>query len=301
VFGSAGPFPATLELASLDGTNGFVVNGIDEYDACGTSVSGAGDVSGDGIDDVIIGAAAAGQSYVVLGRTDGFAGTLEAIDLNGTNGYLINGSGDSCGWSVSGGGDVDADGIDDVVVGAVNAGPNGEMDAGATYVVFGRMSCMLGRANLGNGFLTDNLYLQGSTGGSDRTVEVSEGDLVSLTVLKPIGGGTGKFVIHADVGSPNRWTVTDLPFEVGEICFPFLLSDGASPVIIANSIGKRSWVGESHFFGVPMEDPEPATAVILYPALPLGMVLTFQGIIVDPGSSGSRPGSTTNAVILKVL
>jgi len=49
-------FPATLELSELDGTKGFVINGVDQSDKSGTSVSGAGDVNGDGIDDIIVGA-----------------------------------------------------------------------------------------------------------------------------------------------------------------------------------------------------------------------------------------------------
>jgi len=75
VFGNDGGFPASLELSSLDGTNGFVLNGIDEDDFSGFSVSGTGDVNGDGIDDLIIGARgadpfgeSAGESYVVFGR-----------------------------------------------------------------------------------------------------------------------------------------------------------------------------------------------------------------------------------------
>ena len=56
VFGSDAPFAASLDLAALDGANGFVINGIDEGDCSGFSVSGAGDVNGDGFDDLIIGA-----------------------------------------------------------------------------------------------------------------------------------------------------------------------------------------------------------------------------------------------------
>ncbi len=56
VFGRDTGFDAALELSELDGSNGFVLNGIDEYDRSGRSVSGAGDINGDGIDDLIIGA-----------------------------------------------------------------------------------------------------------------------------------------------------------------------------------------------------------------------------------------------------
>ena len=78
---ATGDFPAELELSSLAsgaGSVGFVVNGIDADDWSGRSVSGAGDVNGDGVADIIVGASGAdpggrvqaGESYVVFGRTD---------------------------------------------------------------------------------------------------------------------------------------------------------------------------------------------------------------------------------------
>ena len=59
-----------------DGTRGFVLTGINRRDRSGYSVSAAGDVNGDGIGDVIVGADGAdpgredeGESYVVFGRS----------------------------------------------------------------------------------------------------------------------------------------------------------------------------------------------------------------------------------------
>src|SRR5262245_10334604 len=63
----AAPFPAVLPLASLlpagggDGSSGFVLNGIDAFDQSGSSVASAGDVNGDGHDDLVIGAVSANQ------------------------------------------------------------------------------------------------------------------------------------------------------------------------------------------------------------------------------------------------
>ena len=56
VFGTDTGFAASLDLAALDGSNGFRLDGIDADDDSGFSVAGAGDVNGDGFDDLIVGA-----------------------------------------------------------------------------------------------------------------------------------------------------------------------------------------------------------------------------------------------------
>ena len=94
-----------FDLASLaggDGSTGFVINGVAEHDRSGTSVASAGDVNGDGIDDLIIGAwradpngnSSAGASYVVFGKRDGFDANFDLASLatgDGSTGFVING------------------------------------------------------------------------------------------------------------------------------------------------------------------------------------------------------------------
>ena len=139
----------TIELSDLDGSNGFALNGITERDVSGSSVSNAGDVNGDGIDDLIIGSPSAvtngnsdtGQSYVVFGGSNvGSSGTIELSELNGRNGFALNGIAeeDFLGTSVSNVGDLNDDGVDDLIIGASGADPNGNNRAGTSYVVFGR-------------------------------------------------------------------------------------------------------------------------------------------------------------------
>jgi hypothetical protein len=128
VFGQAGGFAASMEIANVDGTNGFRIDGIDPGDESGYSVASAGDVNGDGFADILIGApradAYAGEGYVVFGRAS-FAASLDLAALDGTNGFRLDGIGGS-GSSVASAGDVNGDGFDDVIVG------------GGTHVVFGR-------------------------------------------------------------------------------------------------------------------------------------------------------------------
>ncbi len=147
VFGKASGFPASLQASSLNGSNGFTINGTDQFEQSGIAVSDAGDVNGDGFDDLIVGAhiaapggrGEAGRSYVVYGHGGGFGANFELSSLDGTNGFVINGIKvrDKSGFAVSGAGDVDGDGFDDLIIGAYQADPHGTNAAGQSYVVFG--------------------------------------------------------------------------------------------------------------------------------------------------------------------
>jgi len=146
VFGSGGGFTSTLNLSTLTGLNGFRIDGVAAFDYSGGSVSSAGDINGDGFDDLIIGASSAnpngpssGSSYVVFGSGSGFSSTLNLSTLNGLNGFRIDGvaADDGSGGPVSSAGDINGDGIDDLIIGASSAGPNGS-SSGSSYVVFGR-------------------------------------------------------------------------------------------------------------------------------------------------------------------
>ncbi|WP_225894304.1 integrin alpha, partial [Atlanticothrix silvestris] len=147
VFGSSSGFNASLNLSFLDGSNGFVINGINSGDYSGYSVSSAGDINGDGFDDLIIGATRADpnglygaeSSYVVFGRSSGFNASLNLSSLDGSEGFVINriNNGDRLGTSVSSAEDINGDGFDDLIIGASSASPNGQSSAGSSYVVFG--------------------------------------------------------------------------------------------------------------------------------------------------------------------
>jgi hypothetical protein len=143
IFGRSGGLGTSFDLASLNGSNGFAVNGFQENSQLGFSVSNAGDINSDGIGDIIIGARGAGEqrgaAYVVFGSRNGFAASIDPFTLDGSNGFAFYGkAGSQAGFSVSGAGDVNGDGIEDAIVGAPLDSPNGVTGAGSAYVIFGK-------------------------------------------------------------------------------------------------------------------------------------------------------------------
>jgi hypothetical protein len=114
IFGKADNTAINLS-AIASGTGGFIINGENFIDNSGYSVSTAGDVNGDGLDDLNVGSkyadlsnkTNAGKSYVIFGKTDNTAVNLSAI-VSGTGGFVINGENSSnySGYTVSTAGDV---------------------------------------------------------------------------------------------------------------------------------------------------------------------------------------------------
>jgi len=133
-----GPLSGEVDLQQADAA----LYGENSGDYAGSAVSGAGDVNGDGLADLLVGARLedgggvyAGAAYLVLGSASG------ALVLGGASeAKYMGSSGDECGTSLAGVGDTDGDGLDDLLIGA----PKNDQvasNAGAAYLVLGPASC----------------------------------------------------------------------------------------------------------------------------------------------------------------
>ena len=114
-------------------------NGDSAHDSFGYSVSDAGDVDNDGVDDVIVGA---------WGDNNNGSDSGSARIFSGANGAILytfygDSAFDAFGGSVSGAGDVNADGYDDVIVGAYGDDNNGKTDSGSARVLSGANGSIL--------------------------------------------------------------------------------------------------------------------------------------------------------------
>ncbi|MGZ8225791.1 MAG: beta strand repeat-containing protein [Methylococcaceae bacterium] len=194
VFGHTAIFPAAIDLSLLNGGNGFVLNDNTSSSQFGGAVAGAGDINGDNIADIVIGAPMAstdstnnqaGKSYVVFGSTAPFSSSFNVSTLNGGNGgFQIYGAAtrDRSGWAVSGAGDINGDSIDDLAIGAPYSSYNGSA-SGTSYVLFGNAGGFSSPLNLSGNPVMPN-HLDGANG--FQLPGVSTGELSGWAIS---GGG----------------------------------------------------------------------------------------------------------------
>ena len=198
VFGTSEGFPRNFNLADLDGNNGLIVDGDPrEEDNFGVAVSSAGDVNGDGFGDLIIGADYSdvgdfntGSTYVVFGNGEGVE-RIKANELNGENGFVLNGlfRNERLGYSVSGAGDLNGDGFDDLIIGSNSQ----DFRESPRYVIFGQSGGFdaefdLSTINGNNGFLLDGAVRSVSNAGDVN------GDGFEDIIVGGVGVSTGEVI-----------------------------------------------------------------------------------------------------------
>ena len=240
--GPNGPAPAgqDFNLSDIDGTNGFVLTGIDQFDNSGWSIAAPGDINGDGIDDMLISGHLAdtnggqsGEAYVVFGGQS-FGVSFDLGSLNGTNGFVINGidAVDQAGYEVAGVGDINDDGINDFIIGARGADTDGDNHTGEAYVVFGSAGGFdaafeLADLNGTNGFTIVGVTAEGFLGaGLAAAPGDFDGDGISdaLIGIPGIDGEPGQALILFGDGGGFGARV-----DVGNLASAGILIDGIDP------------------------------------------------------------------------
>lgn len=133
VFG--GELADTIDLVDAE----VKFTGEEFFDYAGEAIASAGDVNGDGFDDILIGAprrgsagSPRGTAYLLYGGN--LSGTIPLSSADVT--FPGEADGDQAGYALAGDGDVNADGKADIVIGAPYA-DRGAINNGVTYLFFG--------------------------------------------------------------------------------------------------------------------------------------------------------------------
>ena len=135
---------SNINVSSLSTSDGFRILGSAANSRLGNAVSSAGDINGDGVGDIVVGASGENRAYIIFGKTA--SQSINIADINtsalaASDGFYVFSTAGSLGHSVSGLGDVNGDGVDDFIVSAPFTDTDGSGQGnsqGAAYVIFGK-------------------------------------------------------------------------------------------------------------------------------------------------------------------
>ena len=252
----------------------------------GYAVAGAGDVDGDGFDDVIVSNPGDNTMGSNSGGVHVFSGRTGALVFSAFGAEM----GEQLGFSVAGVGDVNDDGAADVLAGAPFSFATffSQVGAARVYSVPPHLApCAAGNVGEGMGGPYDVLFVNGSSGGLPRIVDVDVGAPFTLAMNPPpTNPFPAPFALGAFIGLPDATDVTPLPFGIGDSCLP------ATPGYPGYFILTNSFVAPPN--GPVTSTPTPWAWS--HQGLPFPFTLTLQGVIHGTPSLVQL----TNAVALRI-
>ncbi|MBY0335186.1 MAG: FG-GAP-like repeat-containing protein [Acetobacteraceae bacterium] len=229
VFGKASGWGSTFDVTTLNGTNGFALNG---FNNAGAVVADAGDVNGDGHADVMVGLNSLGAVFVVFGRAGGWTPSIDLSALDGTDGFRIDGVAYG---ALDAAGDVNGDGFGDLILGNMDATPNGAR-SGSAYVVFGHAGAWTPTMSVSSLDGVNGFRLDGATAGERAGSSVAGAGDVN-------GDGFADLIVGASRANYTGGTVDAFgnPLAVGAVYVVYGRSGAWDPTVNLGALDAQGY------------------------------------------------------------
>jgi hypothetical protein len=293
-------YPAVIDTTALDGANGFIIVGANPGGSAGETVA-VGDFNGDGLPDYLIGApqesphgSHSGAAYVVFGSGSGFPTDFDLSSINGTNGFKLSGTaaGNQTANSLASAGDINGDGIDDLIVSSIDAGPHG-FASGQVYVVFGSASGFPANLDLSTLNGTNGFYINGQTNGVAAGVSVAGIGDINGDGYADLGVTTEAGKAYVVYGHGGTFSVSQ---ELSGIngANGFVMTSTASGNWEISSAGDVNGDGYADLLVASPSDPSGGAAFLVFggPSLPATLDLDH----LTAGQGFKIPGLGTSLV-----
>ncbi|KRA83728.1 FG-GAP-like repeat-containing protein [Altererythrobacter sp. Root672] len=216
IFGSSTPLGSlvgsqqVLDFATITPTQGFLIEGA-------SIVASAGDINGDGLQEIALGRPTGvpnnqGDGYVIFGKQGAFGqvangqAVISLATLSPSDGFLVRGKegGDASATDISAAGDLNGDGIGDLLVGSPYADPVGaQFNSGNAYIVFGHTGTSFGALVGGRTIV----FLGGLNPGEGVLISGDGAGAYAGTSVAPLGDFNGDGIDDIVIGAPGQTTL----------------------------------------------------------------------------------------------